>query len=315
MGVFRQRIDVPVTVSGVGTVTIATWLSIPETHDRDLLQVLVHGATYNHIYWDFPYQPETYSYVAWADGQGFATLAIDQLGVGESSRPRGELLTHHCLAESLHRLVDIIRGPGIGGHSFRRVVSVGHSAGSLASGLEAGTYGDVDGVVLTGILGPNASGIVNDDKRILGAFVPVADDPILRHLPVAADPGYMTLLPQARVPLFYRVPPADPTLIVVDETLKDVMTVGQWATHGDAAEACGSIPCPTLVINGQYDAFHFDPGVDADIGSVLARAERAAPAHYTFAPPVADMGHNLNQHPEARGFYESIGKWLRTTLL
>jgi hypothetical protein len=30
------------------------------------VQIALHGATYSHLYWDWPFQPEIYSYVRWA---------------------------------------------------------------------------------------------------------------------------------------------------------------------------------------------------------------------------------------------------------
>src|SRR6185503_14390570 len=31
--------------------------------EHGTIQIALHGATYGHLYWDWPYQPETYSYV------------------------------------------------------------------------------------------------------------------------------------------------------------------------------------------------------------------------------------------------------------
>src|ERR1700760_2478881 len=40
------------------------------------IQVALHGATYSHLYWDWPFQPEYYSYVRWATAAGYAVLSI-----------------------------------------------------------------------------------------------------------------------------------------------------------------------------------------------------------------------------------------------
>ena len=304
------QVRIPVQVSGLGTVEIAGWLSAPDAVSHDLLQILVHGANYTHLYWDFPYQPETYSYVRWARERGFATLAIDQLGAGQSSRPQGEKVTNHAIAEALHGVVQAARSSGIAGHVFKRIVLVGHSAGSLASGLESFTYDDADAVVLTGILGPNTSGIINQEPRIDNMYVPAAEDAVLGGRAAMGDREYQTLRPEFRAAVFFRVPPADPALIVLDETLKDTQANGQWATYGDAAEACGRLRCPTLVVNGQYDAFHFKPETEDDITPALERAKAIATSNYTFAPMVKNMGHNLNQHPGAREVYRTIGDWV-----
>lgn len=75
--------------------------------------------------------------------------------------------------------------------------------------------------MLTGFLGPNVIGLANNEPRINEVYVPASADAVLRGRPGMADPGYPTIPPQFRVPMFCRVPPADPALIVVDETLKD----------------------------------------------------------------------------------------------
>jgi pimeloyl-ACP methyl ester carboxylesterase len=309
----RAQARLPIEVSELGTVEIAVWLSVPEGAGGDILQVLVHGATYNHLYWDFPYQPETYSYVRWAERHGLATLAIDQLGAGESSRPPGEKVANQKVAEALHHVVQAVRGTGIAGQRFDRVVLIGHSAGSLASGLESYTYQDVDAVVLTGLLGPNVIGLTNNEPRINEIYVPASADAVLRGRPGMADPAYQTIPPQFRVPMFYHVPPADPALIVVDETLKDTQANGQWATYGDAAEACGKLQCPTLVVVGEYDACQFS-ATENDVTATMELAKASAAANYTFAPVVKNMGHNLNQHPGAHDVYRTIADWIVTTL-
>lgn len=47
---------------------------------RDILQILAHGATFNKIMWDFPYQPNTYSWTRFMTNSGYSTLAIDLVG-------------------------------------------------------------------------------------------------------------------------------------------------------------------------------------------------------------------------------------------
>jgi pimeloyl-ACP methyl ester carboxylesterase len=55
--------------------------------------VLVHGITYGTYYWDFPYQPETYSAVNALNRHGYATLNIDRIGHGRSDHPLSALTT------------------------------------------------------------------------------------------------------------------------------------------------------------------------------------------------------------------------------
>ena len=49
------------------------------------LQIALHGATYSHLYWDWPFQPERYSYMLRATAAGYAVLNLDRIGIGRSA--------------------------------------------------------------------------------------------------------------------------------------------------------------------------------------------------------------------------------------
>ena len=51
------------------------------------IQITLHGSTYSHLYWDWPFQPETYSYMRRATAAGYAVLNLDRIGIGQSDRP------------------------------------------------------------------------------------------------------------------------------------------------------------------------------------------------------------------------------------
>jgi pimeloyl-ACP methyl ester carboxylesterase len=115
------------------------------------LQLLLHGGTYNRSYWDFPYDPARYSYVRAANAAGFSTLAIDRVGYGKSTHPISGLVTVQSSAATVHQLITAVRAGELGA-MFGRIVLVGHSIGSAVTIREAGTYHDVDAVVVTGLL-------------------------------------------------------------------------------------------------------------------------------------------------------------------
>lgn len=83
-----------------GTESIAGWYCEPEKN-AGILQVLLGSITTNREVWTAlggtdlnapspplePYREEVYSWVRFANRQGFATLALDLLGQGRSSRP------------------------------------------------------------------------------------------------------------------------------------------------------------------------------------------------------------------------------------
>jgi pimeloyl-ACP methyl ester carboxylesterase len=159
----RSECHIPSTTISGETWYAVAWLTVPEHVVRDELQVLVHGATYDHRSWDWPLDPERYSYLEWATERGYATLAIDRVGCGASSKPPGRQSTLAAQARVLHDIVTAARGGALG-TKFGRVVLVGHSMGSALSVAEASEYRDVDAVVLTGSLGMDARTLNNDPR-------------------------------------------------------------------------------------------------------------------------------------------------------
>ncbi|KAJ6065708.1 hypothetical protein N7444_001361 [Penicillium canescens] len=57
------------------------------TNKQDTIQMLVHGATFSKIMWDWPWQPEKYSWTRRMHAEGYPTLAFDLIGSGNSSHP------------------------------------------------------------------------------------------------------------------------------------------------------------------------------------------------------------------------------------
>src|SRR5579863_8856968 len=122
--------------------TIYSELCNPTSGPSQAIQLLVPGGSYGHIYWDFPYEPETYSYVHAANAAGYSTLNIDRIGTGLSSHPLLNV-TMGTNAYVIHELVQALLAGQIGNQVFSRVLLVGHSLGSVAAWIEAGTYHDV----------------------------------------------------------------------------------------------------------------------------------------------------------------------------
>lgn len=288
--------------------SVAGWLTVPERAVRDELQILLHGASYDHRYWDWPLDRETYSYVEHCRRTGHATLAIDRVGSGASSRPPGRLNSTYAQADALHQIVTAARDGGLAGTAFDRVVLVGHSYGSSLAGAEAGKHQDVDAVVFTGHLGID-SGVRDDDPRSTILFHDVTDDPAVAHLSGLVDDGYLTLRPESRVPVFYVPEHADPRVLDLDEQIKGVMTLGELSDMGTAADAWKLIDVPVLAMVGENDVMMFDHDTEIDTYQAVSRVKGTAPEHFSFQV-VPATGHNLNLHRNARTSYDLILSWL-----
>ena len=147
-----EALQVAVSLPQVAGATLYGELCVRADRTPSAVQLLVHGATYNSYYSDWPYRPSFYSYVRQMTGAGYATFNIERLGYGRSTHPDSTLVTLQNGTEALHQVVEKLRSGEIGGHAFSRVIWVGHSLGTLYGWLEASVSKDVDAFVLTGLL-------------------------------------------------------------------------------------------------------------------------------------------------------------------
>src|SRR5215207_4716409 len=128
-----DRVSFPVTLSDGNTYEVAGYLYYQGSfHNRTLLLAL-HGANYNHKYWDVPeINGHEYSFARYMAARKYAVLAIDQLGTGESSKPNGDMLTLDQTASAIHQVITQLRSDSNAvGYAFERVVTVSHSLGSI----------------------------------------------------------------------------------------------------------------------------------------------------------------------------------------
>ncbi|KAL8646081.1 MAG: hypothetical protein Q9226_007026 [Calogaya cf. arnoldii] len=120
------------------------------------VQILTHGVGLEKSYWDIA---PGYSYVDAAAEAGYATLAYDRLGVGQSDHPDPIQDVQAFLeVEILHGLAQLLRTKKIGGYDFRNIVGVGHSFGSILQvGANIKYPKDFDAVVLTAFAATSAN--------------------------------------------------------------------------------------------------------------------------------------------------------------
>jgi pimeloyl-ACP methyl ester carboxylesterase len=280
------------------------------------VQLLVHGGTYNHRYWDWPLRPERYSYVRAAVSAGYAVLAVDRLGYGQSTRPASALVSLANGAAALHDVVTALRAGEITGYQFRRVVYVGHSVGSIVGWVEASTYRDVDAVVVTGMTHHLKRTAVATISQI---FYPASQDPAFRD--ARLDPGYLTTRPGRRGGFFYFAGGSEPDVIALDEETKDTMAIAEAReslslilSPPAAAAPSRDIVVPTLLVMGAKDGpFCGEPdGLDCTSRAALLEAE--APYYSSEAAlevrTIQDTGHNIQLHHNAGIATGEILDWL-----
>jgi pimeloyl-ACP methyl ester carboxylesterase len=275
-------------------------------HDVQTVHLAVHGATYSHLYNAWPFEPGTYSYADALMEAGYAVFTFDRIGIGRSSHPPGASVTIDANAFVVHQLVQGLRSGSIGRTAFQRVVLVGHSLGSITSLAEASAYGDVDGVVLTGIthaLSPSAGTSLQ--------FPPANQDP--RFAGQDLDDDYLTTAPGTRGALFYYLPATDPRVVELDEKTKETVTTAELAFGPVLAPATSlAIHVPVLIVNGQFDQLVCGDGMAiCASGATLAAAEAPffAPEACLQTVVTPRSGHDLNLEPSAPDTYAAIRAW------
>ena len=288
--------------------TIRGRLCLPAGAPPRTVQVLLHGATYSSVYWDFPYQPAKYSYVHAMLAAGYATLNIDRLGFGASSHPPSMLVTMQTGAHAVHQVIQAARNGSLGPR-FDHVILVGHSMGTVLAWLEAATYHDIDGLIATG--NTHRISLRNASDISLNLY-PASLDPGFAH--AGLDPGYLTTRPGSRT-FFYQPSDADPNVIAVDEATKDTVPLTEFLTYQFEVFASGDasrINVPVLTAVGQYDRLMC--GTDAtncSTASTLLAAEAPfySPAACLQAYVLPGAGHDINLHLNAQDFFAVAARW------
>jgi pimeloyl-ACP methyl ester carboxylesterase len=272
----------------------------PELANGETVQLLLHGATYNHSYWDFgTIDGVSYSYARDLAAAGFPTFALDQIGSGRSSRPLSTAISLQSAAYVAHEVVQNLLRGGIGGTRFGKVIVVGHSLGSGVAWAEAGTYDDVAGVVITGAV---HSTTVFFSTALGSDFYSASLDP--RFVGAGVDPGYLTTRPGTRGTLFYNGADTNPSVVAEDEETKDVFSSTELTTGLPTLESSAAtqqITVPVIDILGGDDNLFCGAEVDGatydcSSGAAVAAEEAPdyAPAAQLRACVVPGSGHDIN---------------------
>lgn len=219
---------------------IAATLHLPDDMPDGPLQLIfaIHGGGYSRIYWHPHFADESYSFVRWFTDHGKAVLAIDMLGMGESSRPEPESALSGTIIEQAHanalaQAMDRIGRP-------LSVTGIGHSMGGMMIIAQAAAHPIFDRVAVLGWA---------NESMVLG-------DTDVASLQADLVPSGYLHTPRAEMrKLFYwnDVPSA---LIEADEAHRSATpaTLGRQAlTPGSMHEDAARICVPVLVVQSAID--------------------------------------------------------------
>jgi pimeloyl-ACP methyl ester carboxylesterase len=259
-----------------------------------VLQLALHGISYDRRYWDVPRINGTaYSYAEYMRDRGDVVLAIDQLGTGKSGRPDGDFLGLDETARSVVSLVEQLRSPDNPlGVPFERIVLVGQSFGGLTAVRAQALSQCADGLVVTGWLH--------------GA--PPPGDP--REFEPFFAESYVLLPPPMRQAIFYHAPGADPGVAAYDAAeLNSPFTRAQFrdliaaSTTAPSSVFAAEVSVPVLVQVGRLDLLMSGSDVSQD-------ARHYAQSRAITAVELPNAGHNLALHSNNLESWGYIDRWL-----
>jgi pimeloyl-ACP methyl ester carboxylesterase len=285
-GIRCRDMSVPVSLTNGTPRNYRIWgrMCRPSNRTPGTVQLLLHGATYSASYWDWPVDPGRYSYVRHATAAGYATFAVDRIGHGRSSRPTSTLIDTAANVVTAHQLVQDLRDGTIA--RYAKVITVGHSYGSVIAMEEAAQYQDVTATMITGLTHKfSASGIT----AVTAALHPAPGDaPRFAGL----DAGYLTTQPNSRVRVFYRAAATDPRVLAWDESTKDTVTATEFGTFAVslANGSASRIRVPVLLAVGEYDTILCGAdGTDCS-SATRVRDQEEAFFHPSYVRPASQCG-------------------------
>jgi hypothetical protein len=279
------------------------------------VELMVHGFSYDHNYFNSPYQPTKYSYVWASTSWGYSTFNIDRLGTGLSDHPNPALLTVQSEAWTMEQIVRKLRAGTIGSHAFQYVVGIGHSLGSAILQYEAGTVTDPVGVPDFLIL----------QDMLMTSYVPAAIALNASFYPASSDPafagaglpsGYLTTMPGTRSSNFYYPAGTDAAMPGYDESMKGTGTSGETATLASARTPTitQAIRVPVMISEGQFDVLHCNAAAGLSCATPAAIYTRESP---NFGPRaclktwvVQNAGHATNWHLKSIDQYNFAHLWI-----
>jgi pimeloyl-ACP methyl ester carboxylesterase len=244
--------------------------------------VMIHGASDTHTVFDFTPGFRAAPELA---QRGIPVLTVDRVGYGASSHPNGDTLSFATSASYVHEVISAVRGGALG-FVPPAVVLLGPSAGGDVALVEAGTYHDVDGLIVVSNTSQLQPALFNVD---FGAFFAQGD--------------YFDFGVPFRTDFFYAQPFALQFIIDLDNATRALVPRAEIgsALAGASAPFRSQVTAPVLLVQADHDAI-FIPVDDTALFSA------SSDVSYTL---MHATGHKLFEHPASHALaVNRIADWM-----
>ena len=289
--------------------------------NRDRLQILVHGITFDRNYWsalDLPGYETNHSWIDYASKQGYPTLSVDRLGNGVSDHPdRTFAVTLSNHVDTFHDLITQIRNNRSLGRSFAEIIYVGHSYGSLVGNLLSEDHpSDVDRLVLTGFSKQTLLTIAGKSFTTALFPAPFIDTGrfgrlSLSYLSSNSKSGRHHLC-------FSTTNSYPPEMADRDFAQRGTVSLGEVFTGIPAPYPAPAYPGKVFVLTGDEDSIFCSRFLGlgkSDCGTsesgLVVDTSKLYPSAASYDVHVpANTGHCLNLHYTARESFKAVHDWL-----
>jgi pimeloyl-ACP methyl ester carboxylesterase len=264
------------------------------------VNVLVHDLSAGSWFWRLPGHP-AYDYARKLARAGETSLVLDRLGYGASRLANGDATCLGAQADMLHQVVQHLKS---GRYAFTdpdagttpaaaHVVTHGHAVGAAIAQVEAGTFDDVDGLVLMSWTDRGATSLATRTAARQSAACAGGPD----YAPLAATArDYRALMFASATPDVQRTA----ARLRVDDPCGDVTSLSPMLVASGLAAA--QVDAPVLLLYGAEDA----------LNRASAREQQAASYSSTVTTRTfAGAGSALPLEKPAAQVRAAVLRWLR----
>lgn len=316
--VFRHSIAIGELIPGDVAQTLAVEITLPEPAALAALPVVLFcfpgGAmnkTYFNLLLDGEEDAERFNFARQLARRGCISIAIDHLGVGESSRPRdGFALTPDLVVAANQRAVaqlqtmlrDGTLSAALPPLPRFRSIGVGHSMGAMLTAMQQAEHRSFEAVAILGFSTRGLPDYVTDEIRQYVNNPTLLRADLARLARARGDDPYPELNTRGQAREIYGGGADKRALQALGAARSNLLAMmGLMAMMpGSVAPECARIEVPVLLGLGDRD---------------MAGPPHAIPASFSASRDVTllvlpDMGHTHFAFPSCTRLFERLARWL-----
>jgi pimeloyl-ACP methyl ester carboxylesterase len=299
---------------GEGSLTIAADIFLPtRLRPSPVVLFCLPGGALNRGYFDLQGEGD-FSFAAHLTSRGFIVVALDHLGVGDSSRPRdGFELTPEVLSHANAIAMDSIRtelrAGELTGESLPRLqsIGVGHSMGAMLTAMQQARYGGHAALILLGFSTRGLTSALSPEELSFAKNPAGARANLVRLARLRAADPYPEVPRSAQGRELFAGESADRRGVEALQRARSrlLLSAGLFSMiPGSCAPECARVDVPVFLAFGDRD---------------MAGPPQLVPADYPASPDItlvilAATGHAHFLFPARGHLFDRVTQWCEAML-